>query len=138
MRAFIDANLLIYINSMEDSDAKRVYVGFMGDLLKGDRCYVDALVLDEVLYISKRKYDVSYEVTCDFLDGQVIPYVDVLPITVEEYRAAVELLKSYPLKPSDAIHLAVMKTGGIDLIASEDDDFDTVDGIKRIWIQGSD
>jgi hypothetical protein len=38
------------------------------------------------------------------------------------------------LKPSDALHLGVMRSNGINLIISEDEDFDKVKGVKRIWI----
>jgi predicted nucleic acid-binding protein len=38
------------------------------------------------------------------------------------------------LRPSDAIHIGAMRSNGIKLIVSEDEDFDKVEGVKRIWI----
>jgi len=40
----------------------------------------------------------------------------------------------YYIKPSDVIHLATMDKAGIALIASEDEDFDAVPGVKRVWL----
>ena len=39
----------------------------------------------------------------------------------------------YNLKPSDALHLAVMDNNGITIIATEDEDFDKTH-IKRTWL----
>lgn len=134
MRVFLDANLLIYLNTMTETHFKKAYVDFTRNLLAEDRCFVNTLILDEVLYISKRKHKVPYEITCDFLDAQILPNVDVLPITVAEYRIATDLIKKYPVRPSDAIHVATMKAGNINVIASEDNDFDCIEGVNRVWI----
>ncbi len=40
--------------------------------------------------------------------------------------------KSVIIRMVDAIHLSSMKDVGLSVIVSEDDDFDTVDGIERI------
>jgi len=135
MRTFLDANLLIYLNTIEDFVEKRRFSDFYLELLREDRCYIDALVLDEVLFVSKKKYAVPYELTCDFISLQVLPYVDVLPLAVEEYTIAAELVKSCALRPSDALHVGAMRVNNVKAIASEDVDFDSVDGLKRVWIQ---
>lgn len=44
-------------------------------------------------------------------------------------------LLEHELKPSDAIHLATMEKAGIKRIASEDQEFDKVRGIERIWVR---
>jgi len=44
----------------------------------------------------------------------------------------VDILEGPKLYPRDAIHIASMKTRGIDPIISQDTDFDGIHGIERI------
>ncbi|MEM2494139.1 MAG: type II toxin-antitoxin system VapC family toxin [Nitrososphaerota archaeon] len=44
---------------------------------------------------------------------------------------------NYNLKPSDAIHLATMEKVGIKNIVTEDEDFDKVKEVKRIWLNSN-
>ena len=50
-------------------------------------------------------------------------------MTEDEYRKAVEILKTHRLKPSDALHAAVMITNNISRIATEDAGFKKLKGI---------
>lgn len=67
------------------------------------------------------------------IDRVILPYVDILPLTVGEYLKAKEHLLKYNLNPSDALHLATMDNFRIRIIATEDKDFDKTH-VKRIWI----
>ena len=67
MRTFIDANLLIYLNAVREPTHKRRYRAFYEEILSSHRCFTDALVLDEVLHISKRKYGFDYEETVEMI-----------------------------------------------------------------------
>jgi predicted nucleic acid-binding protein len=58
----------------------------------------------------------------------VRPYVSILPLE-EEYELALEFITKYGIKPSDSLHLGVMKKNDVYLIVSED----KVNWIKRIW-----
>ncbi len=134
MKAFIDANLLIYLNTVSEIAARSIYEDFFIDLARKYRLYADDLVLDELLYISKKKYGVPYEITFEFIDSIVMPYITVIPLGEEEFNEAREIILKYNLRPSDALHVGAMRSNGIKVIASEDTDFDKVDGITRIWI----
>ncbi len=134
MKAFIDANLLIYLNTISELAARSIYEDFFIDLARKYRLYADDLVLDELLYISKKKYGVPYEITFEFIDSIVMPYITVIPLGEEEFNEAREIILKYNLRPSDALHVGAMRSNGIKVIASEDTDFDKVDGITRIWI----
>ncbi len=70
----------------------------------------------------------------EFIDRAILPYVDILPIGVNEYLKAREIMRKFNLKPSDSIHVATIENYGLDAIVSEDRDFDKV-GIKRHWIK---
>ena len=134
MKAFADANLLIYLNTISELATRSMYEDFFIDLARKYRLYTDDLVLDELLYISKKKYGVPYEITFEFIDSIVMPYITVIPLGAEEFNEAREIILRYNLRPSDALHVGAMRSNGIKVIASEDADFDKVDGITRIWI----
>ena len=134
MKVFIDANLLIYLNTLRTSLWRKIYENFYLELLSKYKAYTDVLVLDELIYVSRRKYNVPYEVTLDFIESIVLPFVEVLSLGEDEYRKAAELLKSYNVKPSDALHVAAMFLNNITRVASEDEEFEKIEGITRVWI----
>ena len=103
-------------------------------MLNEHNCFTNALVLDEVLFISKRKYGFDYADTIKMIDGQVLPFIEVLPITLKEYRKMTELLVEGGIKPSDSIHLSSMLLNDIRLLISEDSGFDSFKNIQRIWL----
>ena len=130
MGIFLDASFLVYLN-IDVAEAEKIDELFR-ILLKED-LYTDVLVLDEVIYISKRKYGVPYDETIKLLDDLILPNVEILPIRIDEYLKARENILKYNLKPSDAIHLAVIENNGIQAIVTEDRDFRRVP-IKVIWV----
>ncbi|MCD6358014.1 MAG: type II toxin-antitoxin system VapC family toxin [Thermoproteales archaeon] len=134
MKVFIDSSLLIYLNVRMPDHEARLIEEFWLDLLLNHLLYTNILALDETIYVSKRKYGVSYSETIEFIDRAVLPYVEVLPIGLNEYLRARELMKRYGLKPSDSIHVATIEVHGLQAVASEDEDFDRV-GLKRLWIK---
>ncbi|MEM1690510.1 MAG: type II toxin-antitoxin system VapC family toxin [Thermofilaceae archaeon] len=134
MKVFLDANLLIYLNAMADEVLRARYEDFYLRLLSEHRLYTDALVLDEVLFVSRKKYGVPYQVTLGFIKSFVKPFVQLLRIGLEEYEEAEEIIRLYEIRPSDALHLAVMKVNGIGRIVSEDRELDKVGWVKRLWL----
>ena len=134
MRIFIDSPLLIYLNASRSPELRTKYENFYLSLLSEHRAYLDVLVLDELIYVSRRKYRVPYDVSLEFIESIVLPYVEVLPLATEEFREASEILRSSNVKPSDALHIAVMKLNGITKIVSEDRELDKIEGIERIWL----
>ncbi|MEJ2773136.1 type II toxin-antitoxin system VapC family toxin [Stygiolobus sp. CP850M] len=127
---FLDANFLIYLNSGV-SEVKEYYI----KLLTYESLFSDPLVIDEVIYVSKKKYGVKYCDTIEFLDEIVLKYLTVLPITIKEYERAKEIMRKYSVKPSDAFHIAVMLNNSINVILSEDKELDKVAELRRIWIK---
>ena len=126
---FVDANFLIYLNL-----GVKEIEGYYLKLLSEESLATDPLVLDEVIYVSKKKYGVRLEDTLDFLDNVVLPNSVVLPLTINEYRRAREVMLRYSLNPSDALHVAVMLNNSIRRILSEDTDFDRVKEVERVWL----
>ncbi len=133
MRIFIDASLIIYLNIPLLEDEDKIIRSFYRSLLK-EQLYTDVLVFDEVIYISWKKYKIPPKETIELIDTAILPYVEILPLSLEEYIKAREHIIRYNLKPSDALHLAVMDSNGIQVIATEDKDFDRTH-VKRLWIR---
>ena len=134
MRLFVDASLLIYLNTLSDGEGVS-YEEFYIDLVRDNTLYTDVLVLGELIYVSKRKYGVPYEVTLEFIESIVLPYVIVLPLGVDEYNHARRFMLDFGLKLSDALHLWVMASNRIQAIVAEDTNFDKVKEVKRIWLE---
>lgn len=78
MKIFIDANLLIYLNATKTPRVRNAYISFYFNILQNYRASTDVLVMDELLYISWKKYRIPYETTINFIDSIVLPYVEVL------------------------------------------------------------
>ena len=134
MKVFIDSHLFIYLNTIADSKDRVPYENFYIDLLTNYKPYTDVLVLDELIYVSKRKYGIPYDLTIEFIESIIRPYVMILSLGEDEYLKATRFIIEYNLKPSDALHLAAMASNGMSLIASEDREFDRVPLVKRIWV----
>jgi len=58
--------------------------------------------------------------------------IKLIPLGEEVFNELNDILKKYNLKPSDAIHLAAMKLEGINIIVSEDADYDKIKDVRRI------
>ena len=136
MKVFLDANLLIYLNTTPGEKRGR-YDDFYTELAANNRLYTDALVLDELLIISSKRYNVPYQVTAKFIDDAVLPYAEVLPLGLNEYRASIEAMGEAHMKPSDPLHVASMRLNGVAAIASEDRGLDATSNINRIWLTES-
>ena len=126
---FLDANFIIYLN-LGVKEVENFYI----KVLQEDRLALDPLVIDEVIYVSKKKYNVNFNDTISFLDEIVLPNSLILPIRKEDYDKAKEIMLQYNLKPSDAFHVAIMLNNSISKIISEDKDFDRIKGIERLWL----
>lgn len=134
MKAFIDANLLIYLNTVKNKVVRAGYERLYFDVLRSYKLVTNVLVLDETVFVSWKKYNVPYKVTLSFIEGAVLPYVEILPLREEEYVEAAKIIRKHGLKPSDALHAAAMLLNNVKVVVSEDDDFDKISGLKRIWI----
>jgi len=92
------------------------------------------IVLDELIYASKRKYRTPYTMTSDLVETIILPYVTVVEIGEEEYREAANLIAMLSLKPSDALHLATMKLNNIKILISKDKEPDKTPNLVRVWL----
>jgi predicted nucleic acid-binding protein len=133
MRIFADASLLVYLNVPMPEEQTRLVDSFWRSLLTEHELFTNLLVLDEVVYVSKRRYNVEERETLEFIDRAVLPHLELLPIGVDLYQFFKLYVVEFGLRPSDALHAATIRRYGLDAIASEDRDFDRA-RIKRIWL----
>ena len=128
---FIDTNLLVNINT--PSKNYDMYLSFYEDLIREDRAFINMIVIDELLYVSRSKYKVPYNETLEFIESLVFPFTTILPLEEIDYFLMKEMLRYCP-QPSDSIIAASMKRTSIETIISEDNGFDRIPGIKRKWL----
>lgn len=133
MKVFLDASFLIYMNTITSEDRKELDELFRR--LLEESLFTNILVIDETLYISERRFGFPYRITLDFIKEIVLPYTEIIPIEEEDLRLLEKYLLAYTLRPSDAIHLATMEKACVDHIVTEDEDFDKVREVKRVWLQ---
>jgi len=93
-------------------------------------CAASFLVVDEAMWILKKRVgrDSSIKITKAML-SMPIKWVEVDKSVIIKM---IDIFEKTTLDPRDAIHIASMKELGLSVIVSEDNDFDKVDGIKRV------
>ena len=72
------------------------------------------------------------------IKAQVLPFVEIVSIGLQEYDKMTEILREGGFRPSDALHLSSMLLNDIKIIVSEDADFDSWNGIERVWLTDPD
>ena len=128
---FIDTNFFIYLNTpVKNLDS---FIDYYEKELTSNRTFTNLIVLDELIYISKKKYGIPNNVTLEFIDSMILPFTSILPLEESDYLIMKETLKYCP-KPSDALIVASMKRASITDLLSEDSDFDKVPAISRRWL----
>jgi len=90
------------------------------------------VTLMEVAYVVRRGGGTGEQVNDAVHACLSIKHLEFLPLTPDLMRQASDCLLAYRLDLSDAIIAATMAQEGIDAIASEDRDFDSVPFVKRI------
>lgn len=128
---FVDTDLLVYMNTPGKEYDK--YVSYCEDQLRDNRLFVNIIVLDELLYISRSKYKIPYNVTFEFIDSMIIPFMTVLSLDLDDYYHINDLMKLFS-HPNDAFMVASMRSASIETIISEDRGFDDIPDIQRKWL----
>ena len=93
-------------------------------------CASSFLVIDEVIWILKKKVgkDSAIKIIKAML-SMPIKWIDVDKSVIIKM---IDVYEKTALDPRDAIHISSMKRVGLSIIASQDEDFDKVDGIERV------
>ena len=129
---FIDTNFFIYMNTPTKTLDR--FIEYYEVELSNNRTFTNMIVLDELIYVSKKKYSIPVEVTLEFIDSMILPFTSILPLEENDYHVMKDTI-NYCSKPSDALIAASMKRASISELLSEDNDFDKVPGINRKWLE---
>ncbi len=130
MKVFIDSNVPMYVAGREHPNRARA-VRFLEKVRRGEvEAYTSTEVLQEILfrYSSLKRLDLAAQVYDLFV--QICPVV--FPVTLADTdRAKVLVCCKAAAPPRDALHAAVMLNNGVQTMATFDNDFDRIAGIKR-------
>jgi hypothetical protein len=127
----IDSNVPMYLVGADHPNKDRAQRRLEELIIQGERLTTDVEVLQEILhrYVTVKRPE-AIQPALDALLGVVDEVVPVALADVEEAKRIV--LGQYDLSARDALHLAVMRTHGIDRILTFDADFDRFPGIERV------
>ncbi len=64
----------------------------------------------------------------------LLPHINLVGVDAVDFDKMVENIQKYSLLPRDALHVAIAQRLGLSKIASDDRDFDRVEGIERHWV----
>lgn len=132
MKVFLDANYIIYLKYSESDEVFEYCIDLLKKLERFEPI-TNIAVINEVVWILRRKYGIEPEEIFEFLD-KFSDFVEFVPLEAEDYELMKDFILRYNLKPSDALHVSSMKRSGAKLIVSEDPEFDRVEWIKRVWL----
>lgn len=63
-----------------------------------------------------------------------LPNLNVVGVESTDFDRMMGNIRTFSLLPRDALHLAIIQRLGLAAIASDDRDFDRVEGITRYWV----
>ena len=94
-------------------------------------CLTCSLTIDELLWIVWKKCgkEAAVEQAKRILG---FPHLDIVDTKVSDMLRAIEMVKTYSLRPRDAIHAACSLNHAIFSMISDDADFDVVKELKRL------
>jgi uncharacterized protein len=130
---FVDANVFVYmLLSLEDKGEKSRRI--VRAIERGSiPAQTSPLVLDEVCWVIARHADRETAIT-SWEKLTRIPNIRILAINERVSMWVPGVMRTYGLKPRDAIHVATMRENAIDNILSDDSDFDKVKEITRVTL----
>ena len=107
MKEFLDACYIIYLKYAEDDEIFEFCLDLLKKLEEHD-IFVNVAVLNEVVWILKKKYGIDLNEIFDFLD-RFMALVNIIPLDSEDYENMKEFMLKYNLKPSDAVTIFIEK-----------------------------
>lgn len=130
---YVDANVFLSAALYDDEEA-RLARKFLTDIAGGKHAAcTSVLTWDEIVWIVRKTLD-SSRASQEGKKFLKFPNLALLPAEPLILGSAQGLMESHNLKPRDAIHAATALANGIREIISDDSDFDSVNGLRRIPI----
>lgn len=114
MKAFFDTNVLVY-SVGEDEEMAALAVARLRD-----GGVISVQVLNEMVAVLRGKLRQSWEVIDAALEGVEDLRLEIVPITIDAQRAAVEIASSHDIHIYDATIIACALEAGCDTLWTED------------------
>lgn len=114
MRAFFDTNVLVY-SVGEDEEMAALAVARLRD-----GGVISVQVLNEMVAVLRGKLRQSWEVVDAALEGVEDLRLEIVPITIDTQRAAVEIASRHDIHIYDATIVACALEAGCDTLWTED------------------
>ncbi len=76
----------------------------------------------------------SYEIETAMRELMRLPHLDPVGVETTDFDKMLDNIRAFALLPRDALHVAIIQRLGLTAIASDDTDFDRVEGLERHWI----
>lgn len=111
--AFFDSNVLIYLTDEASGKSERTE-----DLL-ADGGVISVQVLNEFANVARRKVQLSWVETREFLDT-FRATLEIVPLTLETHERALDLAEQYELSVYDGMIMAAAQLAGCRVLYSED------------------
>ena len=128
---FIDSNVPMYLIGASHPNKARAVELVNGLVRGGERLVTDVEVYQEILhrYTAIRRID-AIDAAFRSLDAIADA---VLTFGMQEIRVARTIIGTVPgISARDALHVAIMRSHGVDRVLSFDRGFDAVAGIERV------
>ena len=127
----VDCNIPMYLVGKNESKKAQAQQTLERLVLDRERLVTDAEVFQEILH--RYRFIERADAIQPAFDALREVVDDVFPIEPDDVENAKNLLLGrWSLSARDAIHVAVMQRHEVRQIATFDDDFDVVPGIKRV------
>jgi hypothetical protein len=130
---YIDSNIFIFAatDKTKLGENCRKIISLISE--KKLSCASSLLILDEVMWILKKKTDRKSAIKiAKTILSLPIKWIDVDKKVIIKM---VDIFEDSKLSPRDAIHLSSMKQVGLSVILSQDADFDKVEGLQRVNVK---
>ncbi len=126
---YIDTNVFIAAIQL-DPNAMKILLDVATGVLKAS---TSCLTWDEFVWTVRKT--ISIEASKDKGDKFLaIPNLEFIDVRLDIIQKAQELARTHGLKPRDSIHVACAMSKNIKEIITDDQDFNGIDGLKRIPI----
>ena len=130
---YLDANFFLFAIldvTRKGDNARKI----QETILKGKQfAETSALTLDEIMWVLiKNKKSHMLRTVVEGIYS--MPNLEITAVSSTVPMVALELIEKNDLSPRDAFHIAIMKEAKITSIVSDDEDFDDLEGIKRVSI----
>jgi predicted nucleic acid-binding protein len=111
--SFLDTNVLIYLASKDSEKAQRV------EALLASGCIISVQVLNEIANVARRKMNLGWHETLDFL-GLVRGLTVVEPVSIDTHDEGLRVAARYKLSIYDGMIIGAAMLAGCKTLWSED------------------